>query len=860
MKPDQFKNSLAVIMPLMFSVACSGGSGDSASSTPDAGAANPASPSSEQLITGRVADGYLQGAIVCIDINENGQCDPDEPQVESGAGGSYSLDVPNGAAGSPVLAEVPATAIDEDTGLPIGKELVLSTPGDKPEFVSPITTLVHQELKNNPNLNTDDAAAAVMETLGLPDEQDASLFTDYIANSDVADEQRREKFEFLHQTARVVASMMDEIHGDVEAAATAQGIDVDSQETAAVIRDLVRKEIRTQLPDISAAVAQRILQIEEAAEAGNGQVVELTDEFDPDSIKDSLDETDLITDIAVKIEAVKHEAPIELAKIDELLAAGIYIIDMDCERLDEYGPEDGLVKPAVEKPAVMLSDEGVPQVVHMPEFCTAEYTHITTETIEESAADGTVNATMTAEGDMPANANLIVTHYYYGFDETSGRQGWIMNAETREDHPHLLTLVNGDWIPVQHEGPYGVVEFTADGGAVMNTDEGKLLVYASSRDLSGKSVLHHIFNRGANSDLLDRVDESDIFPETSSVHKLHIRRNASLIVMFNWYPETDDAGVDQCAEFAGNCNVVYVKDDASYSSTPLADLGDLYDGSVIDAVAHDNKEHLQVDVALHVKVADGGVTADSAVPVDTGNTTEDRPSGIATWTVSSPLYGIELSPGTDSYPANGPIPTEPHDCKGELGYGPDGVELNAQHIDEASVTELYCLPQVELVQMVCTDANQDWITIMVPRDHPEYVADAQYAIKENQGLTVTGEEATIPDCPLLPADTLKSVAQNDVATDGKGSVHSQSIVIGESRWRTVSVQGIDMIVIDVPVSVRHRTDEDEMAELLLIQDGEFVRRGARIGERSVDDETAYSEAAFDTLLPVIVEYVKPISE
>ena len=144
--------------------------------------------------------------------------------------------------------------------------------------------------------------------------------------------------------------------------------------------------------------------------------------------------------------------------------------------------------------------------------------------------------------------------------------------------------------------------------------------------------------------------------------------------------------------------------------------------------------------------------------------------------------------------------------------------------------------------MECLDANNDWVTIMVPKDNPEYLIDVQQA-----------------DCPLPSPDTSTGVALNDVTIDGTVLEYSQNVLIGESRWHTVNVQGVDMIVIDVPIGVRHRMDEDDMAELQLIQDGEFVRRGARIGEHSVDDETAYSGAAFDTLLPVIVEYIKPPS-
>ena len=227
-----------------------------------------------------------------------------------------------------------------------------------------------------------------------------------------------------------------------------------------------------------------------------------------------------------------------------------------------------------------------------------------------------------------------------------------------------------------------------------------------------------------------------------------------------------------------------MKEDAAFSPTPLTNLGNLYDGAMVHAVAYDNREHLPVDVALHVKTIESEVTTVSRVTSDTVTASNDRPSGIATWTISPQPSGIE-----------------PYECLHELSYNTDGTEV--LHTDAA------------------------------------------------------GAEATNPKCPLPPIDTTTGETQNDLATDGTVDEHSQKVLIGESRWHTVNVQGVDMIVIDVPIGVRHRMDEDEMAELLLIQDGEFVRRGARIGERSVDDETAYNAAAFDTLLPVIVDYIKP---
>jgi hypothetical protein len=68
-------------------------------------------------ITGTAADGYLRGATVCLDVNENGVCETAEPQDITIAGGVYVIKLPLGTdIDKPLLVEVSAQTIDEDDG------------------------------------------------------------------------------------------------------------------------------------------------------------------------------------------------------------------------------------------------------------------------------------------------------------------------------------------------------------------------------------------------------------------------------------------------------------------------------------------------------------------------------------------------------------------------------------------------------------------------------------------------------------------------------------------------------------------------------------------------------------------------
>ena len=145
--------------------ACGGGGG----STPAATAS----------LAGVVADGYLTGAKVCLDKNENTVCDAGEPFDMTIAGGKYNITGITAGEESkyPIVAEVPASATDSDfVGTTVGKAFVLTAPKGN-TTVTPLSSLVHQELQATPALSAASAAANVKTALGIT----ADPLSDYIA-------------------------------------------------------------------------------------------------------------------------------------------------------------------------------------------------------------------------------------------------------------------------------------------------------------------------------------------------------------------------------------------------------------------------------------------------------------------------------------------------------------------------------------------------------------------------------------------------------------------------------------------------------------------------------------------------------
>jgi trimeric autotransporter adhesin len=157
--------------------ACGGGGSD---------APPPPPPPAPVKVSGVVADGPLRGAIACYDLNDNRACDTDEPKsAATDADGNYSIDVPAAEAGKhAVVVNVPADAVDKDTGAAVGAAYALIAPSSgnataHSVFVSPLTTLV-VNVAQQQNVSTAAATDQVKGQLGMT----ASPLANFVSAND----------------------------------------------------------------------------------------------------------------------------------------------------------------------------------------------------------------------------------------------------------------------------------------------------------------------------------------------------------------------------------------------------------------------------------------------------------------------------------------------------------------------------------------------------------------------------------------------------------------------------------------------------------------------------------------------------
>ncbi len=239
MSPQRSVLAMAIALTL---AACGSDSPQSNISQPSAD-----KPSPDMSLTARAADGYLIGANACLDLNANKMCDRDEPSATTGENGQFTLQglTPDQIAKGSLLIEVVAGQTkDADYGdKPLTKSYRLSAPPSS-SFISPLTTLVHNEIENGRTL--EEAKAAVQAKLGTK----LDLAADYVAGKSSKELSAADQKEFarLHRIAQVTATIMAENTDKLEQAAANAGISVDK------LTSLIAAEVSKALSNVVTTV------------------------------------------------------------------------------------------------------------------------------------------------------------------------------------------------------------------------------------------------------------------------------------------------------------------------------------------------------------------------------------------------------------------------------------------------------------------------------------------------------------------------------------------------------------------------------------------------------------------------------
>lgn len=783
---------------------------DTDQATVDLGAANASAPAFS--VTGRVADGYIRGATVCVDINENDACDLDEPFAITVDGGAYDLAVPDEHSDKPIVAAIPAEAIDEDTGEPVGLPMVFIAPADRPEFLSPITTLVHQEQRANPALNSDEAEQAVKNMLGI-DESNVSLFTDYVAQSDPSENKdgTAERFNYLHDTARVVASMMKDIETQVENAAVSRGVDVaGDSDTRRAIQDIVRNEVRELLPQIARQVAEIVGNTQSTSAAGASSQVA---EFDPQALALLLRPEVEAADVTGRIEANIHRVDAIESDLRSLLSDGVYWMEFDChydgseEEMNTSHSND------------VDTDNGLTDLsaIRMPE-CEAMYGRV------QLSDDG---------------SELASEQYVLNVDSGT----WESSVDEDDNRYANYSLVGDEWTIVSSNGPDGSIEFLTNNSAVVTNEEGSMNLKSVTQTLDGSPVIHHLLEDGADSMWFDLVERENIFPSESEAYRISVRQSYHPYVMFNF--PAHNADDNNCADYNDNCNVVDIVNAATVNTAQSLDQ---LRESMIEGVSL--RSHSRFDGRALMRFA-AAARDDGQLPTE----------GRVAWIRDGEDHTINYPSTVDIEDIDVGLPAAGEPESSEFSTHEECVAVLTEAAENADVDDSEPLDMFAQGEFAGT---REELAALIAEGSDPVEGDFDALSTVNGFDELFGEVPAGADvdktCSLIMSQTgVVANSQNDesvvsgiVSTDSEvvDSANSSGTMLN-SRWKMIEVNGVEMIEIHLPMMLRNESDGVSEEALLLIEHDNFVRAGVRLPDTRFDRVFTYNENAFVTLRSIV---------
>lgn len=175
-------------------VGCGGGNeSDNKMSSPDGG-------SSANNLSGKVMDGYLYKANVCIDKNDNAFCDSADGEiVQTDQNGNYKLSFEGDISSYKILVEaVAGTTIDMDNpGQVILSDFTLETLAGEPAIVSPMTSLI-SSIAQTTGVDFETATTSLATELSVSED---TLKSDYVSGNSTESKQ-------IHMLARGVTKIL----------------------------------------------------------------------------------------------------------------------------------------------------------------------------------------------------------------------------------------------------------------------------------------------------------------------------------------------------------------------------------------------------------------------------------------------------------------------------------------------------------------------------------------------------------------------------------------------------------------------------------------------------------------------------
>ncbi len=478
--------SLAVAGVVAGLTACGGGGGGGTGSAAS--------------LTGQAADGYLEQARVCLDINDNRVCDAGDPTTTTGEDGQYTLPITAGQDdGHSVLVEVVENVtVDKDTGTAIAKGYTLMAPAGEHGFISPLTTMVQNKLDANPTLSKDEAKGAVKRDLNIAADDTLDLGSNYVeekANTGNSAELRNQ-MKRLHSVAQVIART---IGTNIAAVETAIGIELTAEQKAALVAVIVA-QVADSLPTLTAFVEDNIddesgeIKTEALAvvEADEGDTVDTTNV----SGTFALDVTNVDTEeLDNKHKEIEQATELVIANLATVMENGLFWVESRIEH-----NETGAAELDIEYQKIFLADsEGTLG------FDRYEWDTDTGAFVVESDEDG---------------------HQY----KLLGAEGFTLITEETE-----------------------TISFNDDGSAVLSKNASPSeTIRAKTVGVSGEEIgkfLDRAWRRG--------VGTAPVFSTGAEAYKFAFSRSAGSYELHVW------DGCDDPAATGGDCNTIYVQNSES---------------------------------------------------------------------------------------------------------------------------------------------------------------------------------------------------------------------------------------------------------------------------------------------------------